>query len=178
MRAGDRHLNFYETRDNLKANRQSLNTEGAFQHILTDLYAFIGTAIAAGIILLTGWDRADPIASLLVAGLMVKAGIGLVRESGRIFLEAAPRGIDPAAIDAAVHATDGVADVHDLHVWEVNSGFPALSAHVLVAPAADCHAIRAQLEELLRERFDLAHTTLQVEHAAPVTVELARHFRG
>ncbi len=147
-----------------KANRQSLNTEGAFQHILTDLYAFIGTAVAAGVILLTGWDRADPIASLLVAALMVKAGVGLVRESGRIFLEAAPRGMDPVAIDRAIHASEGVIDVHDLHVWEVNSGFPALSAHVLVAADHDCHRVREALEALLAERFDVTHTTLQVDH--------------
>jgi cobalt-zinc-cadmium efflux system protein len=147
-----------------KANRRSLNTEGAFQHVLNDLYAFIGTAVAAGVILLTGWDRADPIASLLVAALMVKAGIGLVRESGRIFLEAAPRGVRPVEIDRAIHATDGVADVHDLHVWEVNSGFPALSAHVLVQPGYDCHRIREILETELAEHFGITHTTLQVDH--------------
>ena len=156
-----------------RANRQSLNTEGAFQHILTDLYAFIGTAIAGLVVLLTGWDRADPIASLLVAGLMIRAGIGLVRESGRIFLEAAPRGIDPVAIDRAVHATDGVADVHDLHVWEVNSGFPALSAHVLVAPNYNCHRVREALEGLLAEQFDISHTTLQVDHQRDLIAEPA-----
>lgn len=156
-----------------KANRQSLNTEGAFQHILTDLYAFVGTAIAGLVVLLTGWDRADPIASLVVAALMTKAGIGLVRESGRIFLEAAPRGIDPVAIDRAIHASDGVADLHDLHVWEVNSGFPALSAHVLVAPTYNCHRVREALETLLAERFDIHHTTLQVDHRRDLIAEAA-----
>jgi cobalt-zinc-cadmium efflux system protein len=118
-----------------KANRQSLNVEGSFQHILTDLYAFIGTAIAAAIILATGWQRADPVATLFVAALMLKAGSGLVRDSGRVFLEASPRGIDPDRVQQAILATSGVVGVHELHVWEVTSGFPALSAHVLVDQA-------------------------------------------
>lgn len=147
-----------------KANRQSLNVEGSFQHIVTDLYAFIGTAVAAGIIVATGWDRADPIATLLVAGLMLKAGVGLLHESGRVFLEAAPRGLDPATIEAAILASPGVVGVHELHVWEVTSGFPALSAHVLVDTACDCHGSRQELEAMLGARFSIDHTTLQVDH--------------
>lgn len=147
-----------------KANRQSLNVEGSFQHIVTDLYAFIGTAVAAIVILATGFDRADPIASLLVAGLMLRSAYGLLRESGRVFLEAAPRGLDPDEIGRAMAAAPAVVEVHDLHVWEVTSGFPALSAHVLVGTDANCHAARRELETLLHDRFDVEHTTLQVEH--------------
>ncbi len=147
-----------------KANRQSLNVEGSFQHILTDLYAFIGTAVAGGVILTTGWQRADPLATLLVAALMAKAGYALVRESGRVFLEAAPRGIDPALVETAIVSTPGVLEVHELHVWEVTSGFPALSAHVLVDTACDCHASRHDLEAMLAGRFGTDHTTLQVDH--------------
>jgi cobalt-zinc-cadmium efflux system protein len=121
-----------------KANRRSLNVEGSFQHIVTDLYAFIGTAIAAGVILATGFQRADPIASLLVAGLMLHSSCGLLRDSGRLFLEAAPKGLDPQAIGQAMVGVTGVVEVHDLHVWEVTSGFPALSAHVLVRRENDC----------------------------------------
>ena len=102
-----------------KANRQSLNVEGSFQHILTDLYAFIATAVAGAIVWWTGWNRVDSIAALVVAGLMFKAGFGLVRDSGRVFLEAAPRGLDPATIDEAMQAIAGVNAVEDLHVWEV-----------------------------------------------------------
>jgi cobalt-zinc-cadmium efflux system protein len=147
-----------------KANRQSMNVEGSFQHILTDLYAFIGTAIAAGVILLTGFERADPLVSLLVAGLMVRSGYGLVKASGRVFLEAAPEGLDPEKIGRALVREPGVVEVHDLHVWEVTSGFPALSAHVLVGRENDCHAARRGLERMLRDEFDLHHTTLQVDH--------------
>jgi cobalt-zinc-cadmium efflux system protein len=147
-----------------KANRQSMNVEGSYQHILTDLYAFIGTAIAAGVILLTGFERADAIVSLLVACLMVRSGYGLVKASGRVFLEAAPEGLDPEKIGRALVREPGVVEVHDLHVWEVTSGFPALSAHVLVGRENDCHAARRGLERMLHDEFDLHHTTLQVDH--------------
>jgi cobalt-zinc-cadmium efflux system protein len=148
-----------------RANRRSLNVEGSFQHILTDLYGFIGTAVAAGVILATGFQRADPIASLLIAALMTRSGLALVRDSGRVFLEAAPKGLDPQQIGEALVAQPGVVEVHDLHVWEVTSGFPALSAHVLVGADSDCHAVRRQIETMLRERFSLDHSTLQVDHA-------------
>lgn len=154
------------------AQRHSLAIEGSFRHILTDLYAFVGTAVAAVVILTTGFVRADAIASLLVAGLMLHASYGLLRESGRIFLEAAPRGLDPQAIGGAMAATADVAEVHDLHVWEVTSGFPALSAHVLVKPGRDCNAARHALEALLRDRFQIEHTTLQVEHEGGDLLEL------
>ncbi|MFC9690583.1 cation diffusion facilitator family transporter [Kribbella sp. NPDC056951] len=148
-----------------KANRSSLNVEGAFQHILNDLFAFIATAIAGLIVLLTGFARADAIAALVVAALMLKAGVALVRDSGRIFLEAAPAAIDPQALGAELCAIDGVVEVHDLHVWEITSGEPAASAHILVAEGLDCHQIRVRIEELLAERHGLTHSTLQVDHA-------------
>jgi cobalt-zinc-cadmium efflux system protein len=147
-----------------RANRQSLNVEGAFRHVLTDLYAFIGTAIAGAVILLTGWERADPIASILVAALMLHSAYVLLIASGRVFLEAAPQGSDPVQIGQAMVALPGVVEVHDLHVWEVTSGFPALSAHVIVTAGADCHGIRRELEAVLHARFSIDHTTLQVDH--------------
>ncbi len=156
-----------------KANRRSLNVEGSFRHILTDLYGFIGTAIAAAIILLAGFQRADPLVSLLIAALMIRSGYALVKASGRVFLEAAPEGLDPQAIGQALAARAGVVEVHDLHVWEVTSGFPALSAHVLVGSGSDCHAVRREMEAMLRERFGLDHTTLQVDHAPTELLEIA-----
>jgi cobalt-zinc-cadmium efflux system protein len=158
-------VNLVATRTLSRANRKSLNIEGSFQHLVTDLYGFIGTAIAAAVILATGFQRADPIVSLLIAGLMVRSGAVLVRASGRIFLEAAPEGLDPQAIGRALVGEPGVVEVHDLHVWEISSGFPALSAHVLVGAESDCHNARRAMETMLRERFALDHTTLQVDHA-------------
>jgi cobalt-zinc-cadmium efflux system protein len=147
-----------------RANRQSLNIEGSFQHLLTDLYAFAGTALAAVVILLTGFDRADPIASLLVAALMLRSTYVLLRESGRIFLEASPKGLDPDRIGMRMAAQPGVVEVHDLHVWEVTSEFPALAAHVIVEREVDCHRTRLALAELLEREFGVRHTTLQVVH--------------
>jgi cobalt-zinc-cadmium efflux system protein len=155
------------------ADRRNLNIEGSFQHVLVDLYAFIGTAIAAGVILLTGFQRADPIVSLLIAGLMTRSGYSLVKASGRVFLEAAPKDLDPQRIGEALVAQTGVVEVHDLHVWEVSSGFPALSAHVLVSAECDCHLARREMEAMLLERFDLDHTTLQVDHKAGELLEIA-----
>lgn len=147
-----------------RAERMSLNVRGAYLHIVTDLAAFLGTGAAAGLILLTGWDRFDAIASLFVAVLMLGASWTLLRESGRIFLEGAPSSAPPADVGRAIAEHPGVAEAHDLHVWTVTDGFPALSAHVLVDPRADCHRIRLELEGMLRERFRIDHTTLQVEH--------------
>jgi len=155
-----------------RANRQSLNVEGSFQHILTDLYAFIGTAVAACVILATGFNRADPIASLFVAALMLRAAYFLLKASGRIFLEAAPEGIDVEAVGQALAEQPGVVEVHDLHIWEVTSGFPALSAHVLVGEERNCHQARRKMEAMLLERFALEHTTLQVDHAGGELLEI------
>jgi cobalt-zinc-cadmium efflux system protein len=155
------------------ANRRSLGVEGSFQHILTDLYGFIGTAVAAVVILASGFQRADPIASLFIAALMTRSGVGLVGASARVFLEAAPKGLDPQQLGRALVAQPGVVEVHDLHVWEVTSGFPALSAHVLVGADSDCHATRRQIEAMLHERFALEHTTLQVDHAGGELLAIA-----
>jgi cobalt-zinc-cadmium efflux system protein len=154
-----------------RASRESLNVRGAFLHVSTDLAAFVGTAVAGGLILVTGWDRFDPVAGLVVAGLMFWGAYGLLRDSIRIFLEAAPENIDPAAVGRALLDEAEVVEVHDLHVWTLTSGFPIVSAHVLVAPGADCHAVRGRLEQKLGRAFGLEHSTLQVEHArGPVQI--------
>jgi cobalt-zinc-cadmium efflux system protein len=154
------------------ANRRSLNIEGSFQHLFTDLFAFIATAVAGGVILATGWTRADAVAALLVAALMLRASWRLLRDSGRVLLDIAPAGLQVNEVGTAMAAHAGVVEVHDLHVWEVTTEFPSLSAHVLVEPGADCHGIRRELEVLLRERFGLEHTTLQVEHAPAQLVQI------
>ena len=160
------------------AGTRSLNVEGSYRHILTDLYGFIATAVAAVVILATGFSRADAIASLLIAALMIHAAYGLLIASGRVFMEAAPAGLDPDQIGNVLAAQPGVVEVHDLHVWEVTSGFPAISAHVVVRAGEDCHELRRSLQRLLEERFGVQHTTLQVDHDAapqpPLQIEVAR----
>jgi cobalt-zinc-cadmium efflux system protein len=155
-----------------RANRQSLNVEGAYQHLLTDLAAFIATAIAGAAILLTGFREADGIAALIVAAIMLYASYGLLKESGRIFLEAAPRGMDPEQIGRALAHAPGVVEVHDLHVWEVSSGFPSLAAHVVVGRDCDCHQARMGLQTLLREDFGIEHTTLQMDHECGELIQI------
>ncbi|MER6692156.1 cation diffusion facilitator family transporter [Streptomyces minutiscleroticus] len=161
-----------------RANRTSLNIEGAYQHILNDLFAFIGTAVAGLVVLLTGFARADAIATLVVVVLMAKAGYGLVRESGRIVLEAAPVHLDPDAIGERLVSQPGVGEVHDLHVWTITSGQPALSAHVLVDPGADCHTVRRGLESILHSEYAIGHTTLQVDHAPAEILEVRTGAAG
>lgn len=170
-------VNLAATRQLAGANRSSMNIEGSYQHVLTDLFAFVATAIAGGMILLTGWTRADGIAALLVAAIMLRAAYGLLRASARVLLEAAPEGIDPAEVGQAMADHPGVSEVHDLHVWELGSEFPSLSAHVLVAPGDDCHGIRRSLEHLLHERFGIDHTTLQVDHRRSPVVPLQPRLR-
>ncbi len=147
-----------------RAERQSLNIAGARAHVLMDLYASLGAAAAGAVVLLTGAAVADGIVALLLAALMLRSGWQLLRDSGRVLLEGAPAGIDPDAVGRALAGHRGVCEVHDLHVWEVTSGFPALAAHVLVRPGADCHGLRRDLEALVHERFGIHHTTLQVDH--------------
>jgi cobalt-zinc-cadmium efflux system protein len=162
-----------------RSSRTSLNVRGAFLHVLTDLAAFVGTAVAGALVLVTGWDRFDPVASLLVAGLMFWSSATLLRESTRIFLESSPADVDPDAVGRAIVEQADVVEVHDLHVWMVTSGFPSLSAHVLVERDADCHGVRRRLERMLHERFGVDHTTLQVDHvaAASSAVELGAPVR-
>ena len=166
-------VNLLATLQLSRANRSSMNIEGSFQHILTDLIAFIVTAIAGAVILASGWTRADGVAALVIAGVMLRSAWGLLRDSGRVLLEAAPEGLDVEEIGGALAAHPHVESVHDLHVWEITSGFPSLSAHVLVHPGDDCHGIRRELEQLLHDRFHLDHTTLQVDHSqTPALVQI------
>jgi cobalt-zinc-cadmium efflux system protein len=145
------------------ADRRSLNVEGAFQHVLTDLFAFVATAVAGVVILATAFGEADGIAALVVAALMYRSGWGLLRDSGRVLLEASPKDLDPDEIGRTLAAQDHVVEVHDLHVWEVTSGMPSLSAHVTVRAGCDTQTHRRKLADMLQERFGIDHTTLQVE---------------
>jgi cobalt-zinc-cadmium efflux system protein len=155
----------------------SLNVSGSLAHIATDLFGFIVTAVAAAVILLSGFDRADAIVSILISAVMVYGGWPLLRASVRVMMEAAPEGIDPVEIGNRLAAYPGVTEIHDLHVWEVTSGFPTISAHIVVEAGHDCHQVREDLAQILEDEFHLAHSTLQAEHAprpqAPLQIEIA-----
>jgi cobalt-zinc-cadmium efflux system protein len=149
-----------------------LNVRAAMLHVLADLVSSAGVVVAGLVVLATGWAYADPVAAILIGLLVVLSTGRVLRETVGVLLEGAPEGMDAREVAEAIGATEGVVGVHDLHLWTITSGFPALSAHVLVAAGADCHAIRRELEVLLRDRFELTHTTLQVEHA-PGLIKLA-----
>jgi cobalt-zinc-cadmium efflux system protein len=162
-----------------RGSRSSLNVEGAYRHILTDLYGFIGTLIAGLVIITTGFDRADSIASLVVVGLMLHAAYGLLGQSGRILLEAAPAGMDLTEIRGHLMENDHVHDVHDLHVWTVTSNLPTLSAHVVIDDScfSDGHAPRLldELQTCLVGHFDVEHSTFQLEPASHLQHEPGTH---
>lgn len=147
-----------------RAERQSLNIAGARAHVLADLYGS-GAAVVAGTVIVAGGPpEVDALAALTVAGLMLRSGWSLLRSSARVLLEAAPRGIDPDEVGRTLAALPGIVEIHDLHVWEVTSGFVAVAAHVVVAPDDDCHLRRRELQAVLHDRFGIRHTTLQVDH--------------
>ena len=149
-----------------RAREGSLNVEAAFRHVLADLLGSLGVVVAAVVILATGWLEADPIASILIALLVLASSWSILRDSTSILLESAPRGMDARAVGERLARAPGVVEVHDLHVWTISSGFPALSAHVLVGRGEDCHGRRRELEALLHDEFGIEHTTLQVDHVS------------
>ena len=158
-----------------RARRGSINVEAALRHVFADVLGSIGVAIAAVVILTTGWDQADPVVSLLIGVLVLASAWSILRDSTEILLESTPRGLDVDALGRRLAGAPGVVEVHDLHVWTITSGFTALSAHVLVRPGEDCHGLRRELERLLHDELGIEHTTLQVDHAADGgLVELAR----
>ena len=158
----------------IRSEDDSLNVRAATRHVLADLLGSAGVILAALIVLTTGWVDADPAVSILIGILVLASSWGVLRESVGILLESTPPGIDAEEVGRAMVALPGVREVHDLHIWTITSGFPALSAHVLVDQGADCHALRFQLERLLHDRYALDHTTLQVEHATGGLLEITR----
>jgi cobalt-zinc-cadmium efflux system protein len=162
-----------------KANRTSLNIRGAYLHILTDLFAFIGTAIAGLIIMLTGWERADSIASLFVVMLMIWTAWGLLRDSGKILLQASPDNLDLVHVRAHLSEVDHVLTIHDLHAWTVTSGQTTLSAHVVVEDhcfdSGHAPQVLDALQQCLTDHFDIEHATFQLEPATHVSHEDGLH---
>jgi cobalt-zinc-cadmium efflux system protein len=162
-----------------RADRRSLNVEGAFRHILTDMYGFLGTAAAAVIIITTGWQRADPVASLLVVALILKTAWELLRASGHILLEGTPETVDLDEVRRHLLELPEVIAVHDLHAWTLTSELPALSAHVVVTD--DClhygnaGIVLDRLQHCLTSHFDVEHSTFQLEATSHSDHELGTH---
>ena len=148
-----------------RSGGESLNLQGALRHVLADVLGSAGAMVAALVILATGWRYADPLISALIGLLVLVSSWRLLRESTNILLEGTPHGIDAEEVGKKMAGAEGVQEVHDLHIWTITSGFPALAAHVLVGHYEDCHARRRELEDLLKHEYGIEHTTLQVDHA-------------
>ena len=150
-----------------RAGHDTLNMRAALRHVVADALGSAGVLAAALVILVTGWRYADPIAGGLIGLLVLASSWSVLRDSVQILLEGAPPGLDARELGRRLAEVPGVVEVHDLHVWTITSGFPALAAHVLVERGDDCHARRRELEEVLLREYGIAHTTLQVDHAGP-----------
>jgi cobalt-zinc-cadmium efflux system protein len=157
----------------MRSEHASLNMEAALRHVVADLLGSLGVIVAAVVILLTGWTVVDPLVSVAIAVLILGSAWGVLRDSTAILMEATPSGVDADAVARAITEVPGVTSVHDLHVWTITSGFDALSAHVLVGRGEDCHGLRREIARVLAARFEITHTTLQVDHdAADALIEL------
>lgn len=154
--------------------RDDLNLRGALIHAAADMLGSAGAALAGLIVLVTGWQAADPLIGAAIGLLILVSSFGLIRESLRILLEAAPTDLDPEEIGEAMAGVSGVAQVHDLHVWTITSGFPALSAHVVTRPDADRERLLHELQHLLTDRFGVAHSTLQLDREQPRLLQIHR----
>ncbi len=148
----------------LRGGSRSLNMRGALLHVLADALGSAGVIVAGIVVLTTGWDTIDPLISVAIGVLILLSSWTLLRGSVNVLLEATPSGMSAEEVGKTIVSLDGVVEVHDLHIWTITSGFPALAAHVLVEPGLDCHGLRRQIEVVLSERFELDHTTLQVDH--------------
>jgi cobalt-zinc-cadmium efflux system protein len=154
-----------------RSGGESLNLQGALRHVMADVLGSVGAIAAALVILATGWWYADPIISVLIGLLVLGSSWRLVRDSINILLEGTPSGIDAGEVGRSMVGVPGVSEVHDLHVWTITSGYPALAAHVLVGRDEDCHARRRDLEEILAREYGIEHTTLQVDHVGDHTAK-------
>ncbi len=143
-------------------DREDINLEAVLRHSAGDALGSLGVVISGALVLAFGWDRADPITGMLIGVLILLGSWRLIKEPVDVLMEAAPAELDVQEIGTAMVSVDGVREVHDLHVWTVTSGFPALAAHVRTDPARDVDEVRHSLEQMLVERFQIEHTTLQV----------------
>jgi cobalt-zinc-cadmium efflux system protein len=143
--------------------RGNLNANATMLHFASDVLSSFAAFVAGLVIILTGWDQADPIASLIVVALIVVASLRVLRDAVRVLLEEAPPGVDPQAIGQRIAAVPGVCDVHDLHIWQISDGFPALSAHVVIDPGVDPHRTLHEVQKAIASCCDIEHTTIQID---------------
>ncbi|MET8828582.1 cation diffusion facilitator family transporter [Streptomyces sp. NPDC004610] len=151
----------------MRGQKESLNVRGAFLEVLADALGSLAVIVAAVLILTTGWQAADPVASLVIGLMIVPRTLRLLRETLDVLLESAPKGVDMTEVRSHILALEGVQDVHDLHAWTITSGMPVLSAHVVVRPdvlsAIGNEKMLHELQGCLGDHFDVEHCTFQLE---------------
>jgi cobalt-zinc-cadmium efflux system protein len=162
----------------MRGDRSNINLEGVLRHSAADALGSIGVIVAGLIVITTGWDQADPLVSIAIGVLILLGSWRLLREPFDVLMESAPEGIDVQEVGRAMCGVDGVREVHDLHVWTVTSGFPALAAHIRSDPRDSADEVRERVESVLHERFGLEHTTLQVVPEPLLQIEDRRASRG
>ncbi len=145
------------------SHHHNLNLRGAFLHIVSDALGSVGAIVAGLIMLLTGWYVADPLISVLIGLLILHSSWSLVKESLSVLMQAVPKGIRLEDVQQALEEVEGVSKVHDLHVWAVTSDLFTLSAHAVVENGGDFHQVLNGIEDTLKERFNIEHTTIQLE---------------
>lgn len=150
-----------------RGQREDINLEGVLRHSAADALGSLGVIVSGGVILATGWEPIDPIAGLAIAALILASSARLIGEPFDVLMESAPAGMDAQEIAREMGQIENVREVHDLHVWTLTAGFETLAAHVVVASGADRDLVQRRLEVMLRERYGLQHTTLQMEEEAP-----------
>ena len=161
----------------MRGDRTNVNLEGVLRHSAADALGSLGVIVAGAIVLATGWNEADPIVSIAIGVLILLGSWRLLREPFNVLMESAPEGIDVQDVGTAMCSVPGVREVHDLHVWTVTSGFPALAAHIRSEPSEPPDEVRERVEAVLHERFGLDHTTLQVVPEPLLQIEDRRASR-
>jgi cobalt-zinc-cadmium efflux system protein len=162
----------------MRGDRTNINLEGVLRHSAADALGSLGVILAGAIVLATGWNQADPLISIAIGVLILLGSWRLLREPFNVLMESAPEGIDVEDVGTAMCNVPGVREVHDLHVWTVTSGFPALAAHIRSDPSEPADEVRERVEAVLHERFGLDHTTLQVVAEPLLQLEDRRTKRG
>jgi cobalt-zinc-cadmium efflux system protein len=155
-------------------HHHNLNLRGAFLHVVSDALGSLGAIAAGAVMLSTGWFIADPLISIVIAFLILFSSWHLVKESLSILMQSVPKGIRLQEVQQTIESVDGVAKVHDLHVWAVTSGIYTLSAHAVVEVGGDLHHVLNGIEHTLKQRFNIEHTTIQLETVSREELE----FKG
>jgi cobalt-zinc-cadmium efflux system protein len=149
-----------------RGQREDINLEAVLRHSAADALGSLGVVASGAVVLATGWNPIDPLIGIAIAALILASSVRLVREPFDVLMEAAPPGVDVEAIARAIGSVAGVREVHELHIWSVTAGFEALAAHVVVARGQDRDRVRREVEFVLRSRYRIEHTTLQMEGEA------------